>query len=78
MDKFGESLFYVLMEEVMKSWYMDYKYWNVVLSLVNLYSIYKVFVIDMDLVKNCRYIREGRLMKKKFFNWMRFGGKVIN
>lgn len=78
MDKFGESLFYVLMEEVMKSWYMDYKYWNVVLSLVNLYSIYNVFVIDMDLVKNCRYIREGRLMKKKFFNWMRFGGKVIN
>lgn len=65
LDKLSESLPHVSMEEVMKSWHTDHKHWNVVSSLVNPHSTHNASATDMDSVKNCRYIREGRLMKKK-------------
>lgn len=63
LDKFNERLPHVSMEEVMKSWHTDSRHWNVVSSLVNPNSGHSK--TNMDAVKNCRYIRDGVLKKKK-------------
>ncbi|KAL9985405.1 hypothetical protein ACROYT_G007810 [Oculina patagonica] len=63
LDKFNERLPHISMEEVMKSWQTDSRHWNVVSSLVNPNSEHTK--TNMEAVKNCRYIRDGVLKKKK-------------
>lgn len=63
LDRFSEQLPHISMEQVMKSWQTDSRHWNVVSSLVNPNS--EPSKTNMDAVKNCRYIRDGVLRKKK-------------
>lgn len=63
LDKFSERLPHISMEQVMKSWQTDSRHWNMVSSLVNPNSEHSK--TNMEAVKNCRYIRDGVLKKKK-------------
>lgn len=64
LDKFSQRLPHISMEEVMKSWQTDSRHWNVVSSLVKPNSDC-ASKANMEAVKNCRYIRDGVLRKKK-------------
>lgn len=68
LDKLNERLPHVSMEEVMKSWHTDHRHWNMVSSLVNPYGEHNASKTNMETVKHCRYIREGKLRKKKLSN----------
>lgn len=64
LDQCSERLPHISMEEVMKSWHTDSRHWNVVSSLVKQNSDC-ASKTNMETVKNCRYIRDGVLKKKK-------------
>ena len=64
LDHCSERLPHISIEEVLKSWHTDSKHWNVVSSLVKSNSDCAPKT-NMDGVKNCRYIRDGVLRKKK-------------
>lgn len=64
LDHCSERLPHVSIEDVLKSWHTDSKHWNVVSSLVKSSSDCAPKT-NIDGVKNCRYIRDGVLRKKK-------------
>ena len=64
LDQCSERLPHISMEEVMKSWHTDSRHWNVVSNLVKQCSDC-ASKTNMEAVKNCRYIRDGVLKKKK-------------
>lgn len=64
LDHCSERLPHISIEEVLKSWHTDSKHWNVVSSLVKSSSDCAPKT-NIDGVKNCRYIRDGVLRKKK-------------
>lgn len=68
LDELNEQLPHISMEEVMKSWKTDSRHWNMVSSLVNPNVENSASKTNMEAVKNCRYIREGVVKKKKHSN----------
>ena len=65
LDKFSERLPHISMEQVMKSWQTDRRHWNVVSTVVNPYEESNDSKTNMKSVKDCRYIRESVVTKKK-------------
>ena len=64
LNQCSEHLPHISVEEVMKCWHTDSRHWNVVSSLVK-QSLDCTSKTNMEAVKNCRYIRDGVLKKKK-------------
>ena len=64
LDQCSERLPHISIEEVLKSWHTDSRHWNVVSSLVKSSSD-SGSKTNMEVVKHCRYIRDGVLRKKK-------------
>lgn len=65
LDKFSERLPHISMEQVMKSWQTDRRHWNVVSTVVNPYGENNDSKTNMKGVKDCRYLRESVVTKKK-------------
>ena len=65
LDKLSERLPHISMEQVMKSWQTDRRHWNMVSTVVNPYGEGNASKTNMAEVKDCRYIRESVVTKKK-------------
>lgn len=65
LDKLSERLPHISMEQVMKSWQTDRRHWNMVSTVVNPNGEGNASKTNMAEVKDCRYIRESVVTKKK-------------
>ena len=65
LDQVSERLPHISMEEVMKTWQTDRRHWNVVSTVVNPHGEGNTSKTNMEAMKDCRYIRESVVTKRK-------------